>query len=243
MDNRYIALLDSGIGGISTLNEMVKIMPNERYIYFGDNLNAPYGNRTVYDLYSRAINNISLIKGYGVKAIILACGTLSSNLLGKIRDREGESVFGVFPPVESTVMKYNKVLLLATQRTAERYQGIKNLTAIGLPNLAKDIERNMFSLERVNVLPHLQNAGVKGRFDAVILGCTHYIFIKNQILDHFCPQFLTDGNHFTAKAVKNFLENKKSSVNYYQNKVLFAGNCSKINKEFCVRSGQKCLNQ
>ncbi len=242
MDNQYIALLDSGIGGISTLNEMVKVMPNERYIYFGDNVNAPYGNRTVYDLYNRAINNIAYVKSYGVKAIVLACGTLSSNLIGKIREREGEKVFGVFPPVESAVMKYDKVLLLATPKTAERYQGVKNLTAVGLPNLAKDIENNMFSLEKVNILTHLKNAGVKGKFDAVILGCTHYIFVKNQILDHFCPQNLTDGNHFTAKIVKNFLKNKKSSVNSYRNEVIFVGDCAKINEEFYVKSGQECSN-
>lgn len=241
MDTRYIALLDSGIGGISTLNEMIKVMPNERYLYFGDNLNAPYGNKSVNDLYERTVRNLNIIKGYGVKAIVFACGTLSSNLLGKIREREGEKVFGVFPPVESALIKYDKVLLLATSKTAERYQGVKNLTAIGLPSLAKDIEDNMFSLEKVNILPHLKNAGVKGKFDAVILGCTHYIFIKNQILDHFCPQVLTDGNHFTAKIVKNFLQNQKSLVNYYQNSVLFIGECARMNREFCVRSGQKCL--
>ena len=64
MEKSYVAVIDSGIGGISVLKELIRLMPNERYIYLGDNKNAPYGNRTENDLFSLSMSNINLIKKY-----------------------------------------------------------------------------------------------------------------------------------------------------------------------------------
>ena len=86
MHNGFIALLDSGIGGISVLKELVNRFPNESFLYFGDNLNAPYGNRNKYDMLSLVMKNIDEIKRYPLKAIVLACNTLSVNLIAEIKD-------------------------------------------------------------------------------------------------------------------------------------------------------------
>lgn len=84
MNNGYVAVIDSGIGGFSVLSEMLKIMPNENYIYFGDNQNAPYGNRTNSDLFSITMQNLMYLHTFNIKAIVFGCNTISTNLLSKV---------------------------------------------------------------------------------------------------------------------------------------------------------------
>ena len=79
MNNQYIAVIDSGIGGISVLRELIKSFPCEKFLYFGDNKNTPYGNKSKRDLLNLAIHNINILKSYPIKAIVLACNTLSVN--------------------------------------------------------------------------------------------------------------------------------------------------------------------
>ena len=76
-----------------------------------------------------------------------------------------------------------------------------------------------------------------GYYDTVILGCTHYEFVKNKIIDHFQPQKLISGNHFTAKAVQKFIKTQKSLVNYKRFETLFVGKFAEINHKFCVFGG------
>ncbi len=237
MNKGYIALLDSGVGGISVLNQLVKILPNERYLYYGDNYNAPYGTKSIFTLKEITFKNIDYIKHYNIKLLIVACNTLSVNLLKDIAQYSGLTTFGVFPPIEKALIEGKKNLLIATERTAENYKGIKGLTAVGLKTLAKDIEENAFNLENLDLSNSLRNttdlfSNEKGYYDNIILGCTHYYFVKNKIVDHFRPQKIIFGENFTAKAVKNYLKNTKSLVNNKENKLLFIGENAKNNRLF-----------
>ncbi len=246
MNDGYIALLDSGIGGISMLLELIKVLPNEKYLYFGDNFNAPYGNKTIRELRRLTLKNIDFIKRYNIKILVIACNTLSVNLLSDIRDYSGLPTFGVFPPVETALKLGNKNLLIATKRTADNFKGIEGLTTLGLKNLAEDIEKNAFNLEclslsELNDLSLVNGAQKISYYNTVILGCTHYFFVKNKIIDHFRPQKILFGEYFTAKSVKNFLLTSKSLVNYKRNKVLFVGDNAKFNQEFFNFCGQKYL--
>jgi glutamate racemase len=245
MNSDFIAIIDSGIGGISVLNELIFLMPNEKYLYFGDNQNAPYGNRTIRDLRALTFRNIDYIKGFGVKALVLGCNTLSTNLYNEISEYSGIPTFGVYPPIESVLIDSKRPLLLATKRTADCYKGVKGLTVVGLENLASDIERNLFNLNAVSIQKNLKlikNTDFidrEGYYDTVVLGCTHYNFVKNEIFNHFKPQKMTSGNHFTAKAVQRYIESLKSSVNSKRFELLFVGDYAKTNKKFWVASGQK----
>lgn len=242
MINSFIALLDSGIGGISVLSELVKKFPNERFLYFGDNFNAPYGNKSKQELLSLTLKNLNYIFKYNVKVLVLACNTLSVNLLGKLQKICPTEIIGTFPPVERFLVKGEKVLLLSTEKTAENYQGIKNLDVVGFKNLVCDIEKNAFNLEKLNFENHIDYHAhniihKKGYYDTVILGCTHYLFIKNKIFNHFCPQKISSGNDFVVSRLEKFLSKQKTQVNYYQNEPLFIGDCSKFNHNFYVNSG------
>ncbi len=252
MNNGYIAVLDSGIGGLSVLSELVKIMPNERYLYFGDNDNAPYGNKDKKLLRRLTFNALSQIFKNRVKALVVGCNTLSVSIMSDIIKMAHVPVFGVYPPVESECLSDKKCLLVCTPNTASKYTyKYDNLDVLSLPYLASDIERKIFNIDSIDLSRHV-NLGVlysknknflskKCIYDTLILGCTHYFFAKNEFYDHFQPQKIIGGNHFTAKMVKNFLLNSKSLGNSKRLHISFNGKNAKFNKKVWVLSGQKVL--
>ena len=246
MKDSYIAVLDSGIGGISVLKALIEKFPYERFIYYGDNKNAPYGNRSLNDLMMLTMKNIDYIKHYNIKALVLGCNTLSINLFFKIQDYAGVPVFGVFPPVEAAIMSSRQTLLLATKATSKCYTAKTGLDVVGLDYLVNDVENNMFNLEKVDFKHNLDFTtgrfiSAKGYYDTVILGCTHYIFIKNKIFDHFCPKKIISGNDYLILAVDKFLKNDKRSVKHLCFKPIFIGDCAYDNEKFYVKSGQNCF--
>ena len=243
MNEGFIAVIDSGIGGLSLLTDLIKNFPSERFLYFGDNKNAPYGNKSKRELESLTLKNIEYVSSFGVKAIVFACNTISVNILGNLADRIDIPIFGIFPPVESRVMAKEKTLLLCTERTAEHYREVKGVDVVGLPTLVKEIEKNALCLSRFNAIDVIlrNHNGLfidkKGYYDTVILGCTHFVFIKKQILDHFCPKNIVTGNDFTVKKLSNYLINKKSLVKYKRFSLLFVGECAKYNQLIFEKSG------
>ncbi len=244
MNKEYIAVLDSGIGGISVLKELEKAFPFESFLYFGDNLNSPYGNLSKQKLLSLAIHNINIIKQYPIKMIVLACNTLSVNIIKEIKEYSGVPVFGIFPPVESCLVSGKKTILLSTVKTAEKYKSKNNFESVGFIDLVSKMERNLFCLEKVNFLDCKTNTLVelnsykKRQFENVILGCTHYIFLKKQIYDHFQPQTLLDGSANLIREMQATIKKPKSSVFLYKNRTLFIGENAKLNELFYYKSGQ-----
>ncbi len=243
MNDGYIAVLDSGIGGISVLKKIEKAFPYENFLYFGDNLNAPYGNRSRQNLLSLAIHNINIIKAYPVKMLVLACNTLSVNILNEIKEYSNMVVFGIFPPVESLMCSGKKTILLSTVKTSEIFKSNDKFESVGFYDLASSIESNLFCLERVNFLSCKTNSSLnlknckKGDFQNVILGCTHYNFIKTQIVNHFQPQNVYDGTDNLIFQMQKVVKKPKSLGKHYQNKILFVGENAKLNQEFYVKSG------
>ena len=143
MCEKFIALLDSGIGGLTVLKSLQKHFFSESFIYLGDNDNSPYGNRSAYDLTKITLKNIDLIKGYPIKAIVVACNTLSVNILPTIKEYSDLPCFGIYPPVERCVLSKKRTLLLATKLTAEKYVNYSScIDVVGLKDLETDIENN-----------------------------------------------------------------------------------------------------
>ena len=224
MKENYIAIFDSGIGGLTVLDELSRLMPNQNFIYIGDNKNTPYGNLSEYNLFRLSLESLSVLTDYDIKAIVLGCNTLSVTIRANLQEYFNCPVFGVFPPIESAIVKGGKILLLATPKTIGQYSSFKGITKVALPNLAKDIEENVLNLSKISLKEHLPNGfNSDVRFERVILGCTHYNFIKNKIFDHFCPLKIDSGNHFTANFVSNYFKNKKSLVKTCRKQILFLG--------------------
>lgn len=243
MREGYIAVIDSGIGGLNVLKKLAKTFPNERYLYFGDNGNAPYGNKSIDELLALTIYNLEYLKHFGLKAIVLGCNTLSTCIKAELSKREKLPIFGVFPPIEQLEHASKKTLLLATVRTAEKYTRSKNVDVIGMSELANDIEKNIHDLSSVSILNHLLKYCIgkyqqkQGYYDTIILGCTHYSFVKNQIFDHFRPRNMFSSEDFFDKQLFDFLSCSKSLVKHCGLSILFVGDFAEYNQKIYFLSG------
>ena len=156
MNNEYVLIYDSGIGGLSILNALDNKMQGAKFIYFGDNDNAPYGNVNEKRLLSMVLNNILSVP-YKIGLIVLACNTLSVSIRKDLQDATGIETFGVFPCVEKEVIKANKTLLLGTPLTVSKIKDYNGLVKIGLGELAIDIERKIFNLDKLNLSNHFND--------------------------------------------------------------------------------------
>lgn len=262
MDRGYVAIIDSGIGGLSVLSELKKRLPNESFIYFGDNKNAPYGCRKERDLLCLTMRSLQELKKYPLKCVVLGCNTLSTTIMRELCYYNPEiKFFGTYPPVEINKIRNRKVLLLCTKNTAKNYKTSDNLCVLPMCNLAIDIERNIFDLSKVDFYKHVMESfedyygsslsndvlTTKGTqmttknlkmifdhrlryFEVVILGCTHYFFIKNKIFDHFRPHIILGGESFTANKVKLYLQNKEMLEKDRKNQMIFVGDSAELNK-------------
>lgn len=242
MCDDYIAVIDSGIGGLNVLFKLLEKYPNEKFLYYSDSKNAPYGNKNLEELYDIARINIDYVKKFGVKALVVGCNTLSSNLLKEISEYSRVPTFGVTPPIDYAIKHYNRILLLATVMTAKKYKGGNRFDVVGMRDLAEDIEKNCFNLDSVDFIDHLANRSVgscsnkKGWYDAIILGCTHYNFIKNLIFDHLKPQVIISSEDFLPIITYEDTKNKKSLGKTRRFEVLFVGDDAGRNKKIvCQR--------
>ena len=228
MNNGYVAILDSGIGGFSVLAETAKLLQGERFLYFGDNKNAPYGNKTKGELYSILNKNLAAIRKYDVKAIVIGCNTLSVSVLPLIAPSVGIPIFGVYPPVDK---KRKSTCLFATPVTCSYYRN-ESVKLFPLPFLAADIEKNKFNLSAVDIKNHVGKFLIDERPDTLILGCTHYFFVKKQFIDHFCPRKVISGEHETARALAKFIRSNSLRAKNKEFTVDFIGENSEENFNF-----------
>lgn len=211
INNNPILFYDSGIGGLTTLYECAKLLPNEHFVYFADNSNMPFGSKKAPELQKIIINQVAnLIEENMPKMVVLACNTATSLALDNLRKRFKRVVFvGVEPALVPAIKQNKKILLLCTKIT-KKHSKIVNLAlnfckidCVCPPNLALEIEENYanFNLQNLSFLKNYKN-----KIDCVVLGCTHYVFCKKQIEAFFGNDVsVISGNLGVANRVKNLL--------------------------------------
>ncbi len=172
-----IGVIDSGIGGLSVLNALVKKFPTESFIYYGDNENAPYGNKPLNYIKRRLFYMIDELNDVKIKGLVVACNTLSTHFYPQIKNYCSYFVIPTLPPL----IKGDGVYLACTSNTAKSSYAIKNYgkNIISFPCLAKTIEDNVFSLDKFSVTPYFEKLNEK--VETLVLGCTHYSFISKNI--------------------------------------------------------------
>lgn len=231
MEHYEVAVIDSGIGGLSVLDELKKTLPDKSFIYFGDNGNAPYGNKSERELLSLAFDAVSAVISYRPACVVLGCNTLSVTVRKRLEDIFEIPIVGTYPPIERETLRAKKTALLCTCATAKRIKTSSDkLSVFGMRNLAAAIEdggTNSLSVEAGREIADKKLY----TFDTLVLGCTHYALIKNEIVDHFCPQKVKSGGANTALFVKKILRKRKSSVVYCKNKIAFIGKFAQKNEE------------
>ncbi len=238
-----IGFFDSGVGGISVLKTACLLLPQENYIYYGDNLNAPYGNKTEDEIKRLTFDACSFLYSKGVKSIVMACNTATSAAVIMMREAYNIPVISMEPAVKPALEGRNagKVLVLATPATVSqaRYLGLierlgahGEVLSVGCGGLVELIEEGRTDEESIHSYLAERLAFLDGQpIGAVVLGCTHYSFVEAHIksyIDKFtqtdCPVF--DGRHGTARQLERVLrtsgtlcENQQQGqIQYYSSK-------------------------
>ena len=212
-----IAVVDSGVGGISVLRELLRIMPNENYIYYGDSKNAPYGQKSKSEVLEITKNNLKYLKGLGIKALVIACNTATSAAAQTLREENPElPIIGIEPAIKPAAKLGENpcVLVMATPLTlqeekfrllAERFADREEIIPLPCPGLvelieADDIDGTETYLEKL-FAPYADR-----KVDAVVLGCTHYPHVRRVIARHI-PEgaVILDGGEGTARHTYNRL--------------------------------------
>ena len=218
-DNRPIGVLDSGLGGISVLRELVKLMPGENFIYYGDSANAPYGTRIPEEVIDLTKKDVEFLLERGAKAIVVACNTATSVAIKELRAAYEEvlPVIGIEPALKPAVKakEHSKVVVMATPMTLSQtkfnsmmhiYEDDANIIKMPCPGLVEYIESGVLEGPFLDAYLEKQFAPYdKAEIDAVVLGCTHYPLIREVIQKHLPGVFVYDGGFGTAKQTKRRL--------------------------------------
>ena len=178
-----IGVFDSGLGGINVLSCLIKKYPNNDYIYFGDTINLPYGDKTKDELYKLSREAISFLLTKNVDIIIIACGTISSNCYHTLKNESTIPIYDIVSPTVEylKVCSYDKIGVIGTKRTIESNifnVPNKNIKMLATPSFVPIIENNLIEEKKEDIINEL--SCFKDR-DILVLGCTHYPSLKEII--------------------------------------------------------------
>ena len=196
MDQRPIGVFDSGLGGLTAVRQLRRIMPSENIIYFGDTSRVPYGNRSRDTILKYAREDTRFLRTFGPKAIVIACGTVSSNCLETLQEESDIPITGVVEPAvhrAAALTKNRRVGVAATRATVSsgafarvfrRIAPEVDVLSLPCPHFVPLVEEGRCRpgdvvIETVaeEYLSPLRDRGV----DTLVLGCTHYPLLTEVI--------------------------------------------------------------
>lgn len=184
----FIAVFDSGVGGISVLRHLVRRMPQERFLYYGDSANAPYGTKSVAQVQKLSLAVAEKLMAQGIKALVVACNTATAAAVELLREKYPEMIIvGIEPAVKLAADRFPKgtVGIMATPLTidSERLHKLEDrwkeqcaIIELPTPGLVELIEAGKAVSTESEALLAPMLTPHAGKLDAVVLGCTHYPF-------------------------------------------------------------------
>lgn len=232
-----IGVFDSGVGGTSTLKTLSKVLPHEKFIFYGDSKNAPYGERPksqVIKLTENVFNKLT--SKHHIKAFVMACNTATSSAKNTlIHEHPNLPILGIEPALKQAIDNGGQnIIVMATPLTIslpkynyqlDKYQVNHNIYSVPCPGLAGAIEKGTKKLSLIKkLLNKFLNPLKKRNIDSIVLGCTHYPYIASLISQKFNHQakiytgydglarylkYLLDKNNLSAPA------NQKQSIHFY----------------------------
>jgi len=207
LETGSILVTDSGVGGLYFLKILLNAFPDEKFVYFSDAKNMPYGNKTSGQIRMYCRNRVEFARNIGAKLVVVACNTMS--VIG--RDIFLKSGLPVVDVVAADLIKRMNIkrpaVLFCTSATAKnvaisRLSQIYDIRICAQPGLAEQIERNAESL--CSFTPRLSYNGVRS-IGTVILGCTHYGLIKDKFAAEFDGATIIDGSEDVVARVRKSL--------------------------------------
>ena len=226
MNKQPIGVFDSGVGGLSVFSKLIKLLPNENYIYFGDTKNLPYGNKTKQQLEAFVTDIFDFFQDNGAKAVVMACNTTSATVYDVLKDKYKFKIY----PIVQTASKYfiNKnylrVGIFATNATISSHAYKNGISACNsrievieqaCPEWADIVEKGLQNTpENILNIKKTLNEMMKSHPDKIVLGCTHYPYLLD-VLTKFAPKdlFIDPSEYFAQYIADNIkksgLENNK----------------------------------
>lgn len=242
--NRPIGVFDSGMGGVSVLRQLVRVMPGEDFLYYGDSAHAPYGTKPLQEIRELTIANVESLLAQGAKGIVVACNTATSAAVAKLRQMHPEvPLVGIEPAIKPAVLEHpgGRVVVMATpmtlrqekfQKLMGRYEDKAQIVPLPCPGLMEFVERGETTGDNLRkYLTELLWSVQDQPIDAIVLGCTHYPFVQDMVVQVAGERVaIYDGACGTAREMRRRLqESGLLSDSEEQGKIEFQ--CSKADKE------------
>ncbi len=236
MKEQPVGFLDSGLGGLSVVKEVKKLLPRENIEYFADNQRQPYGEKSQPELIKYTSQIINFLLRKKIKACVMACNTATAASLKQVKEKYSIPIIGVIKPaVQNAIKKTSnkRIGVIATEFTIknEAYpQEIKRIApeikvfSNFCPKFVSIVEAGKFTVpETYKVAREYLKPIKKAQIDTLILGCTHYSFLKKVIFEIMGPEvILIDPATSTSLILKKILNQKgilkeegKGEGNYY----------------------------
>jgi len=224
--SQAIGVFDSGVGGLTVMQHITKVMPNEHVVYFGDTYRVPYGGKSAETIIRYSIENAIFLMGHNIKALVIACNTASSCALEKLQQIFNIPVIGTIHPAAAQAVKVTvngRIAILGTKATVNSGVFQKAICA-SLPNaevicvpcplfvpLAEEgfITHPATRLIVKDYLSILKDKNI----DTLILGCTHYPLLRTIIAEELDPTIQIVDSAFTCSAAIDLLLNEHQLAN------------------------------
>ncbi len=216
-NNAPIGFFDSGVGGLTVLNKVKRLMPEESFIFYGDTLHVPYGDKTKEQLLDYSKNILKFFEIKGCKAVVMACNTTSSVIYDDIKNSYSFKLYPVVQSVAKILADYDieRLGVFATKATInsqaysrEIHKYNQNMNVFGqyCPNWVSIVEENLTQEpESISIVKKDFDKMLKNSPEKIVLGCTHYPFLLN-ILTEFAPaDMFIDPAIFLAEYIKEDL--------------------------------------
>lgn len=248
MNNSPIGVFDSGIGGLTVLKKIIEILPNEKYIYYADTDNVPYGTKPKEEVKKYINNAVKFLISKNVKAIVIACNTATSIAVKDLRNTYDIPIIGIEPAAKPAVENRGskRVLIMATPTTIKeeklkyllnQLEAEDSVDLIAMPKLVEFAENGDFKSEKVTkyIQEQLKEYNLED-YSELVLGCTHFPFFKEVLSEIFSNDTqIIDGSLGVANRLRSVLEekeligNNKLEIEYYYSGRL-AENKEKLNE-------------
>lgn len=217
-DRRPVGVFDSGVGGIGTLAALMRELPQERFLFYGDTANAPYGTKTRQDCMDCIERVMEHLLERDVKAVVIACNTATAVAARELRARHSLPIIGIEPALKPAheLRQDGSILVLATPMTLrlEKFRALyerygEGAIPLPCPGLMELVEREAHE-EALQYLTNLFAPYDLNTVDAVVLGCTHYVFLR-PLLARLLPERVRvlDGNEGTARQLRRVLTERE----------------------------------
>ena len=220
-----IGVFDSGYGGISVLANLIESMPGESFVFLSDSKNAPYGELEPEEVLNHTITNVEILNSQAVNAVVIACNTATSAAVQTLRSKYSFPIIGMEPAVKPAVNKTGsgRVLVAATDLTLKEKKFASLIESI-------DHQNEIISLPCIGLVDKIEEHGPESpevdqkidellepyrslNFDGVVLGCTHYVLVKDKWRSKFSSDtVIYDGNDGTVRQTIRMLKYYKQVI-------------------------------